>query len=331
MISTLHFYNEEELPVLKGLYAIVDSDVERIYGKYFDFEYKLTLSLDESTKSLKSVEKICSFLFDNGANRESLIYVIGGGVLLDTAGFAAAIYMRGIDWAAVPTTLLAFADSAVGGKTGVNFNAKNILGSFHAPRDICFFERFLYSLDRRQIDSGVGEIVKTAFLNEDIFEFLSKDPQCLAERNISFLFRAARKCAEFKTKICEEDFVDTSVRNRLNIGHTVGHAIEYSYGLAHGESVLWGLKIESKMFEDMIDRNFLLRTEALLDEVLGDRELPNIDCTTLAEKMRADKKNKEDKIGFVVARNFGRVDRVYESFEEVREKLYAYFENRPFQ
>lgn len=323
-MSEMFFYDKNVLPKLCGEFAVIDSEVDRLYGDNFDFSHKLTLSLDEKTKSLESVERICNFLLENGANRDSNVYAIGGGVLTDTVGFAAAVYMRGIDWTVVPTTLLAFADSAIGGKTGVNFKAKNILGSFHLPKIIYFFGNFLLTLDVSQIESGIGEIVKTSLLDRSVNEFIQNNLSEIASHNIDLLIKAAALCAEYKAEICEKDLYDVSLRNRLNLGHTIGHAIEYCCGLSHGESVLWGIKIESELFRKYIKPEFFERIEQTVGAFLKDKSLPDFKVERFLSVLSSDKKNNDGKVVFIIAKEVGKTEKVSVDKKDLEKMIYAY-------
>lgn len=312
---------------ISGEFGVIDSAVDRLYGESFDFKHKLVLSIGEKDKTLETVEKICGFLLQNGALRDSSVTAIGGGVVLDTTGFAASIYMRGIKWNCVPTTLLSQADAAVGGKTGVNFGAKNILGSFHMPDNIYFMNDFLYSLDAEQILSGIGEIIKTALLDKKLFDFVFNDFERIKRHDISALAEAAKRCALFKQEICDRDLFDRDLRHCLNVGHTLGHAIEYATGLSHGESVLWGLKIEAFVFRNHIDPDFYKLLNHILNDLLSGRKLMT-STSSILQSVTADKKNISEKIGFIIPVNTEKTIQLYLSSEELKEKLYAYFADK---
>lgn len=323
-MSELMFFDSLDELALSGEFAVIDSEVERLYGDKFAFSHKYIAEASEKKKSLSEVRKICSFLLKNGATRKSVLTVIGGGVTLDTAGFASAIYMRGIEWNSVPTTLLAQSDSAVGGKTGVNYGAKNILGAFHSPRKIFFCKEFLNSLNREKMTSGLGEIIKTALLSPKILKFVNENFDALLSGNIEKSFDAARLCAMYKEEICKRDFYDKSLRNELNLGHTVGHAIESLYGISHGESVIWGLQIESAMFRELIEPSFYDIICKLTMGVNAGKTLPETDCSKIVEKMKKDKKNSEG-IAFIVPIALGKTKREELDTKAVRTKLNAYF------
>lgn len=315
---------KEKLDTLSGDFAVIDDTVYKLYGERLAFKHKLVLRASERNKSLETVGKICDFLLENGADRYSCVTAVGGGVILDITGFAAAIYMRGIEWESVPTTLLAQADAAVGGKTGVNFKAKNILGAFHSPRRIIFITEFLRSSDKRAILCGLGEILKTSLLNNEIFTFVRNNKESLKSGDVKMLAKAAKMCALEKSRICETDFSDKDIRHCLNMGHTVGHAIESCTELTHGESVLFGLKIECEMFNDIIEPAFFKEILGLIDFFTDGKPLPHTNRAELFDKLSKDKKN-HNGIVFEIPCAIGKTKRITLQAEEAKDKLYEYF------
>jgi 3-dehydroquinate synthetase len=161
------------------------------------------------------------------------LIAFGGGAIGDLAGFCSSILVRGISWSLVPTTLLSMVDSSVGGKTGINSKyGKNLIGSFHLPENIWIDTSLISTLQNKQIESGKGEIIKYSFLDSGIYREVMNDVE---------LFKIIESCLNFKSKITTEDPKEKGDRKYLNLGHTLGHAIEKHYGISHGRSVMWGI------------------------------------------------------------------------------------------
>ena len=219
---------------------------------FFDFEYRfIIIDEGENTKDLKTIDKIITELTISGCNRNSLIIGLGGGVISDIAGFAASIYMRGIDHILIPTTLLGMVDAAIGGKTGVNFlNQKNLIGTFKQPKNIYIDLFFLNSLDKKEILNGFSEIIKYGLIyDKDLFfDLVNNFDNLVSLKNINQLKEIIIKCYSFKESVVAEDPFDKGQRMILNFGHTIGHAIESYYkdeNISHGDAVYYGMMAES--------------------------------------------------------------------------------------
>ena len=286
----------------EGVFAVTDANVARLYPELFTPGRTFVLEPGEARKNLDSVSEICAFLNASGADRQSKLIAVGGGVVGDTAGFAASIYMRGIAWALVPTTLLALCDSSVGGKTGVNFkNLKNILGTFHFPEQVYLSAHFIKTLPEREFLCGIGEALKTACLSKEIFDFVLQNEKAVFLRDGRALERLIRLCAEFKNDIVTRDPREkTGLRKILNYGHTVGHAIETADNqrLSHGEYILHGMRIENRMAGDIVNPAFFAESERLFTAALSGKKL-KFDVAAAAEAAASDKKNADGKISFI--------------------------------
>lgn len=197
----------------------------------------ITLPEGEKTKSLESFAMLEKAMLDGGFDRNDCVAAVGGGVVGDTAGFAASCYMRGIDFYNVPTTLLSQADSSVGGKTAINFGSvKNPVGSFKQPSGVLIDTALLSTLDKRQLSSGLAECLKSALIGDpELFDIIENKS---VEDNIDEIVLRSLKV---KMKIVELDENENDIRRALNFGHTVGHAVEAQSGLLHGESVALGM------------------------------------------------------------------------------------------
>ena len=224
----------------------------------------LELEASEEKKSLRTVEEICRALLEGGADRKSFVLALGGGIISDMAGFAASIYMRGIRFAYVPTTLLAMTDAAIGGKTGVNFlSYKNILGSFTEPCFTWMAAASLEGLPRREVLSGAAEMLKSFIIDNvdgaystalEFFRTASMPEKCDAA-TAARLLPLARAAAGVKAGIVSRDFRESGERKLLNLGHSFAHAIEHlaqtgadgNVGISHGEAVSMGIVLAARL------------------------------------------------------------------------------------
>lgn len=264
----------------------------------------------ENGKSLKQAGEIVDRLAASGAGRDAAVVAVGGGVTGDLSGFAASIYMRGIPLVHVPTTLLAQVDSSIGGKTAVNHpRAKNLVGSFFQPRLVVSDPCALASLPAREIAGGLAEVVKTAMLGSPgLFEFMEKELSDEPEqsvRTVPFLERCVAECAAVKGGIVERDPFEKDERRVLNLGHTLGHAIEAvaGYGrVIHGEAVSIGLVAACRIAagRGRLEGEILERTRAILEACGLPVAPPALDREALLQAVHLDKKKKSGKVRFVL-------------------------------
>lgn len=212
----------------------------------------------EKAKSFDNLKRLHLFLLKNGFSRESALVAVGGGAVSDLTGFAAATYMRGIEWACVPTTLLSQVDAGIGGKTGINLDGtKNVAGVFYQPSLVICDTSFLDSLSKKQVISGIGEMVKYALVFDGkMYGEISENTDGILKLREPLISRLAAKCVRFKMDIVARDERDDKgLRELLNFGHTFGHAVEALSGgkLGHGEAVIWGMRaavaVSAKMGE----------------------------------------------------------------------------------
>ncbi len=252
----------------------------------------------ETNKNIESIYDIYSSLAKNELSRKDMIIALGGGVIGDMAGYAAATWMRGIDFVQMPTTLLACVDSSVGGKTGINIKeGKNLVGAFHSPRLVIMDSDVLNTLPKREFNAGMAEVIKHAFLfDKKLLEYL--------ENNNSFDmdFILKRNC-ELKGHIVEIDYKEKKERMFLNFGHTIGHSVENAAGygvLLHGEAVAIGVNfaIEYGIKKGITkDKTLLERAKNILNKFSLPTAIPN--NINLKEAIKLDKKRSNDEINFV--------------------------------
>jgi 3-dehydroquinate synthase len=291
---------------------VIASEAAAIAGK---LEGRVQLKLVEGGESFKSVESVLSlwsWMVEAEATRRSLVVALGGGSVLDTAGFAAATYMRGIDWAAVPTTALSMLDAAVGGKTGVNYMAKNIVGAFHHPRYVIVDVEFALGLPISEYRQGLSELVKHALLaGGEMYQWLKANVGRLAARNLDAIEEAVYRSLTFKLSIVARDYRDRAgTRILLNLGHTVAHALEAAsgYSVGHGAAVAAGL-----LAELIISSRLLGMPEERVDEVrlllqrLGAlANPPQVAPEEMARFIAMDKKRKGGTVLMVLLEDVGK-------------------------
>ncbi len=298
---------ESRLPKLmqgQKNFALVDENVLEKHAdlltSYFSGEELFILPSGEKNKSFQKLGKILNAMSERGLHRTSRLFAIGGGVVGDIGGLAAALYMRGISCVQIPTTLLAQVDSSVGGKTAVNMRGmKNIVGAFYQPCEVLVDPLFLRTLPEREIKCGLGEIVKYAALNEDIFHTLygKSDREMI---NPAFLDTLVLPCIQHKARVVAADERENGERKSLNIGHTTGHAVELSSKLSHGESVLLGMLLETKLAiaEGVCEKAYGEKLLSIVKNALAVQPLQPFAYTrigALASKAKSDKKNADDK------------------------------------
>lgn len=295
---------------------VFSEKVYDLYSKNLPFPQNeiFVLKDGEEQKNLKNYLKIINLLIKNKMTRKDVIIAIGGGVAGDITGFAAATYMRGINFIQVPTTLLSMVDSSVGGKTAIDMNsAKNILGCFYQPECVFINLNFLKTLDERQYMSGLGEVLKYAFIEgnccngdpKSLFEFLSINSSRILSRDLYFLEKLIAICLTYKINVVRADEKEAGLRKVLNLGHTLGHALETHTKYkkyTHGEAVIWGMTLIFKwaLKNCYIDTVYYKAAMELI-ALYGFKPLnENIKTDKIVDLMLLDKKAETGKIKLIV-------------------------------
>jgi 3-dehydroquinate synthase len=304
---------------LRGPVVVVsDSNVAPMHaGPLLDslreagYEAKLTvIPAGEENKTLDTVSALWNALLEAGLDRRSTVAALGGGMTGDLAGFAAASYMRGVDWVCLPTSLLAMVDASLGGKTGFDLPAgKNLVGAFHPPRLVLADPHLLSTLPQEEFSSGLAEVVKHGIISDpDLFALCAAGDDRLRDS----LEEAIRRAMAVKVEIIQADPLERGGRAALNLGHTVGHAVETAsrYALRHGEAVSIGMVLEARLAER------LKLAEAGLSEEIGvalaGLGLPvripaNIPRKDILRSMRVDKKKADGVVRFALPVRIGEV------------------------
>jgi len=268
----------------------------------------LELPDGEVHKTVATMQKILDQLVASRANRDTTIVALGGGVIGDIAGFAAACYMRGVAFIQVPTTLLAQVDSSVGGKTGVNHpEGKNLIGAFHQPQVVMIDIDTLDTLPDRELKAGLAEVIKYgAICDIEFFAWLEQNMPALLAKEPAALIHAVRRSCELKAKVVAEDERESGRRAILNFGHTFGHAIEHCLGYGewlHGEAVAAGMVMAaelSSLLESDVERLRSLIAAAGLPLLP-----PTIDADNWLWAMGMDKKVQQKQLRFVLLKALG--------------------------
>jgi 3-dehydroquinate synthase len=286
----------------------------------------------ERYKSVATVEDLTTKLIRRGADRNSTIVAFGGGVVGDTAGFLASIYMRGLRFVQIPTTFLAQVDASIGGKTGINLpSGKNLLGTFHQPRLVLIDPSVLATLPDREYRAGLYEALKCGVIrNPAIFDFMDRQRDALLQRDAAALDWLIAECVKVKAEVVAADERESDLRRILNFGHTVGHALEaetrYKKYL-HGEAVAWGM-VAATMIAAALQKTDTNIAQRIISLVLAYAPLPPVAARgkSIVRRLRSDKKTTDGVVHFVLPRAIGEVDivgdvpekAVVQAVEEIR-------------
>lgn len=262
----------------------------------------------ESFKTLATMQTILDELVNIGANRDTTVIALGGGVVGDIAGFAAACYMRGVAFVQVPTTLLAQVDSSVGGKTGVNHEkGKNLIGAFYQPGLVLIDTDTLGTLPLREYRAGLAEVIKYgAICDATFFSWLESNMAALLNKNSDVVAHAIQRSCELKAEVVAEDERESGRRAILNFGHTFGHAIERCMGYGewlHGEAVAAGMVMAAEL--SGIGSTDVTRLKALIAAAGLPTQAPEISSERWLEAMGLDKKVQKKQLRFVLLRSLG--------------------------
>ncbi|WP_253445949.1 3-dehydroquinate synthase [Halomonas sp. Y3] len=274
---------------------------------------ELVLPDGEATKTLASVERIWDALLEAGFNRRCTLVALGGGVIGDMVGFAAACYQRGVAFIQVPTTLLSQVDSSVGGKTGVNHPlGKNMIGAFWQPRAVLIDTETLASLPPRELSAGLAEVIKYGLIRDvDFLAWLEREMAALRDLAPEAMARAIERSCAIKAEIVSEDETEQGVRALLNLGHTFGHAIEAHQGYGawlHGEAVGAGMLMAAELSARLgwLGAAEVARARAIIEAAGLPLAAPaDMSVEDFLARMRLDKKNIDSRLRLVLLRALG--------------------------
>ena len=287
---------------------ITDENIYKHYSNDFPDFPIIKIGIGEQIKTLQTVEYIINKLIDLQADRQTFLLGIGGGIVCDITGFVASIYMRGIKFGFVSTSLLSQVDASVGGKNGVNFNSyKNIIGNFNQPQFAICDTDMLNTLPQDEIKSGIGEIIKHSLIADGrMFCIIKNNIQQILSLDNKRIVELICNSVKIKSEIVNKDETEQEERKKLNFGHTLGHAIEKHSELKHGEAISIGMVFSSFL---SYKKGFIAKQDfEKIKSLFTDFGLPtstNIDKQKLAEAIRKDKKRNSDFIDFVLIKKIG--------------------------
>ena len=291
-----------------NVFLIVDSNIYDLYSKKFhEFENILVVESVEDSKSLAYLDTLIDKLILLGCNRSSFIVGVGGGVICDIAGFIASIYMRGIRFGFVPTTLLSITDASIGGKNGVNFKGiKNIIGTINEPEFLLIDFSFLKTLSDFELSNGYSEIIKHACISSNkLFSLLE---QVELDYNTNSFKEILKESIKVKLNIIRNDLNENNSRKLLNFGHTFGHAIEAKYKMSHGEAISLGIVLAinlSSKFGYLDDNSTIVRITNLLSKFSLPIDINKYNKKSLMYYVTKDKKSKGKYVDFIVLNSIG--------------------------
>jgi len=308
-----------DLPATTTAVIVSNTTVAPIYAQQlratlsgqFRVVHLVTLPDGEEFKTWQTLNLIFDALLQNGCDRKTVLFALGGGVVGDMTGFAAASYMRGVPFVQIPTTLLAQVDSSVGGKTGINHPlGKNMIGAFYQPLKVVCDLDTLMTLPQREISAGLAEVIKYGPIADlALFSWLESNMDALLARDPAAMAHAVKRCCEIKARVVAQDEREAGLRAILNFGHTFGHAIEAGLGYGqwlHGEAVGCGMVMAALLSErlGLVDAVLVARLRALIQKaglpVTGPRLAQTDNAGRYLELMRVDKKAEAGEIKFVV-------------------------------
>ncbi len=310
---------------------ITNEHISKLYARLFKGLKMLVLPASESSKDLHTIGSLSRQLIDLKATRQTILVGVGGGVITDITGFLASVYLRGVRFGFVPTSLLAMVDAAVGGKNGVNSGMhKNILGTVTQPSFILYDTRFLDTLPDDEWSNGFAEIIKYACIfDAELFEDL-------AMHNISYyqdedndaLNKLITRCVDWKIKTVQEDEKESGIRKLLNFGHTAAHAIENLYEIPHGKAVGMGMIIACMISADVsgLEKVVVEKLKALLAQYHLPVKL-KFNAAKAMEILKMDKKRVDDNIDYIVLEKTGKAVVHSLPFDTIEKALIAYDSN----
>ncbi len=291
------------------VHFIVDQELANLYGSELDqiltCEKTIKVIAEEGSKEISRVSPLIETLLKNGIRRQSTIVAIGGGVIQDIACFISTVLYRGVDWNFVPTTLLSQADSCIGSKSSINLGAfKNILGTFKPPKKIVISPEFLTSLERKEIQSGIGEIIKVHIIDgPESFDLLATEFD-LFTNDMSVLSRYIERALKIKKKYIELDEFDKGIRNIFNYGHSFGHAIESAtdFAVPHGIAVTIGMDMANNIaaWRGLLPSEHRDRMQPVLKANYSAYANVDVPLDGFIEALQRDKKNTVDKLVLIM-------------------------------
>jgi 3-dehydroquinate synthase len=312
----------ELLPQASRLFVVTVPPVRKRWGSKLVTSLKasgftpqvIAMPDGEPTKRLSTVEALADKLARLGADRKAVVIALGGGVVGDVSGMLASLYMRGIEFVQIPTTVLAQVDASIGGKTGVNLVAgKNMIGTFHHPRVVLIDPTVLKTLSDRELRAGLYEALKCGIIgNVELFLRFEQNRARILKRDPVEMEWLIAQSVRLKAEVVSADEREGGLRRVLNLGHTIGHALEAETGyrrLLHGEAVAWGM-IAATNIALSVGRTDSVTAGRIADAVLSLGRLPevNVSSRKILARLQSDKKTQNGVVHFILPREIGKVE-----------------------
>jgi 3-dehydroquinate synthase len=310
----------------KKCFLVCDENIYQHYSQFINqFDY-IVIGCGEGNKNWQTIEKIIDQLLERGADRNSFLLGMGGGLVSDVTGFVASIFMRGLEFAFISTSLLSQVDASVGGKNGINFGKlKNMIGIFNPPKFVICDPVLLQTLPKREVRSGFGEVIKHAFIkDEDLYHFLNDNCEALLNLDPNLMEDLVYRAVSIKTEVVEGDPFEKGERKKLNFGHTIGHAIENNSDLTHGEAVSVGMNLACQISQELCELSDANAKK--INDLLQKFELPlkhDVPADIINQYLIKDKKKNRSTIDFILLKKIGEATIVTLPIEELKTKVIA--------
>ncbi len=312
-------------------FIVTDRIVHGLHGRSFPPWPVAEIGIGETSKIGKTVDALYGTFLEAGLDRSSMVVGIGGGIVCDVAGFAAATYLRGIRFGFVPTTLLAQVDASVGGKNGINYlGYKNMIGTFSQPRFVLCDYTFLDTLPVEELRNGFAEVIKQAVIGDAaLFALLEKESSKAVSLDATVIEEIVGASLAVKVRIVGKDELEKGERRKLNFGHTLGHALEKTTHIRHGEAVSIGMVAAARLshMKGMINAGDVDRIERLIERFGLPREI-DADIDMSIGAIEKDKKREARNIHFVLLKGIGRAEVTAIEMDELKEALNDLREHR---
>lgn len=310
--KTTTYYFDAEFAYLEKLVdkqqavLITDENIFRHYQKKFGGWNTIVIKAGESFKVQDTINSIIEQLIGFGADRKTFLVGIGGGVVTDITGYAAAVYMRGLSFGFVPTSILAMVDASIGGKNGIDVGVyKNLVGTIRQPDFLLYDPALLKSLPKEEWTNGFAEIIKHASIKDAaLFRELEKNKPTFYQKDKAALSRLIRRNVVIKSTVVQKDEFEKGDRRLLNFGHTLGHAIENLYELSHGQAISIGMVAACMISEELTNFKDTDRVIATLKKY-GLPTQADFDAKDVLNVLRMDKKKEKDSMNYVLLNKIG--------------------------
>ena len=306
---------------IQNVFYFIDKKVFEIYNDIFNsLKNIIIINSNEKSKSIDYSASLINKLINLKANKKSYFIAIGGGVVCDITGFIASIYMRGVRFAYVPTTVLSITDASLGGKNGVNLNGiKNLVGTINEPDSILIDLSFLTSLEKSEVENGFAEIIKHACIaSPELFLYLNKVK--INFKSKDFYYQILQESISIKLDIVKQDLNDLNQRKVLNFGHTYGHAIEAKYNIPHGCSVSLGIVFACNISKQLgyLSIEKVKEIKKLLNKFNLPIDISRINIDDIMPFIFKDKKAKNEKIDFIILEDIGKAKILEIEIEKIK-------------